>query len=314
MHQMDLPDGGVLQEERSFYRAAVRYERSLTRRFFGFGADSDEANETSYTDETTEARIGVQLAVPDPADNLVLGFGVRGEYHHLFRGKVGGKPATSDLFPGVFSDARDSGLGWIDTEVRWDTRDSQRQPYRGWDLGARVAAAPFQSGWDAGALFTVGGSAVFPVWPIFHDGGRGEEENPPTDTVAFLLETRTTAGDLPFFSLPSLGGSHKLRGFIEGRFRDRSLWYGSLEHRFWVLPRGFPLPFTETLRVERVGLAPFFDVGSVADDWWDLFSSRVRWSAGLGFLLTLERLAPFRIDLGFSDEGNEVTAGFGLSF
>jgi hypothetical protein len=314
MHQIELPAGGVLQEERSFYTGGLRYERSLTRRFFGFGAGSDDDDETSYTDETAEGRIGVELALPDPGDALVLGVGARGEYHHLFRGEVGGKPATSDLFPEVFADARDSVLGWIETEVRWDTRDSQRQPYRGWDIGARVDVAPLQSGWDAGAIFTLGGSVIFPVWPLLHDGGRGVEENPPTDTVALFLQTRAAAGDLPFFALPSLGGTRRLRGFIEGRFRDRSLWYGSLEHRIWVIPRGFPLPFTETLRVERVGVAPFVDVGSVADDWWEVVSSRVRWSAGLGLLLTLERTAPFRIDIGFSNEDRVVTAGFGLSF
>ena len=35
---------------------------------------------------------------------------------------------------------------------------------------------------------------------------------------------------------------------------------------------------------------------------------------GVGFRATLERSAPFRVDVGFSDEGAEVTAGFGLSF
>ncbi len=67
-------------------------------------------------------------------------------------------------------------------------------------------------------------------------------------------------------------------------------------------------------RVERVGLALFGDVGSVADDWPEIFGSRVRASAGVGLRLTLERAAPFRVDVGFSGEGTEVTAGFGLSF
>ena len=80
------------------------------------------------------------------------------------------------------------------------------------------------------------------------------------------------------------------------------------------MPRGFPIPFVDSLRVERVGLALFGDVGSVADDWPEIFSARVRTSFGVGLRLTLERTAPFRVDVGFSGEGTEVTAGFGLSF
>ena len=50
------------------------------------------------------------------------------------------------------------------------------------------------------------------------------------------------------------------------------------------------------------------------DPWWRLFQARVHASAGVGLRLTLERGAPFRVDVGFSTEGVEVTAGFGLSF
>ena len=92
------------------------------------------------------------------------------------------------------------------------------------------------------------------------------------------------------------------------------MWHASAEYRFWVLTRGFAIPFTKALRVERVGLAFFADTGSVTDDWPDLFSSRVKASAGVGLRVTLERDAPFRVDVGFSTEGVEVTAGFGLSF
>ena len=111
------------------------------------------------------------------------------------------------------------------------------------------------------------------------------------------------------------GGAERGRGYIEGRFRDRSLWAGTIEYRFWVVPRGFALsPWTPHVRVERLGLALFYDVGAVADRWWELFESTPRNSLGMGFRATLERSAPFRVDVGFSNEGVEVTAGFGLSF
>jgi hypothetical protein len=52
----------------------------------------------------------------------------------------------------------------------------------------------------------------------------------------------------------------------------------------------------------------------VENDWSDLFHARVRVSYGVGLRVALERAAPFRVDLGFSEDGIQVTAGFGLPF
>ena len=314
LHHRDVPGGGIVQEERSFLQSYLGYEKSLTRRFFGFGPDSKEADESSYRDQTAFARFGGQRALPNPGGDWVLSMGGRGEWHSLGDGEVGGVPDTRDAYPVAFARAEEHSLGWLELELRYDTRDSQRLPYRGFDVGVSVHTALFQSDWDVGAIFSLFGSKVVPVPPMLHDGGDPDEENPPTDTIALHLQTQATAGKLPFFSLPTLGGSRTLRGFIEGRFRDRAAWHASAEYRFWVLPRGFPIPFTRTLRVERLGLAFFGDVGSVEDDWNELFGARVRASVGVGARLTLERTAPFRVDVGFSNEGIEVAAGFGLSF
>jgi outer membrane protein assembly factor BamA len=105
-----------------------------------------------------------------------------------------------------------------------------------------------------------------------------------------------------------------MRGYIEGRFRDRASWLASAEYRFWFIPRGFPVPLTKTIRIERVGAALFYDVGSVAPTTSRMFQTRVRHSYGFGFRLLLERTAPFRLDVGFSEEGGYVAAGFGFTF
>ncbi len=314
MHHIDLPDGGVLQEERSFYRGHAEYSKTLTRRFYGLGSGSDEDDETSYTDEVLLASFGVQRSFPDPGDDLILGFGLLGENHGLSDGEVGGKPNTGDVFPVLFDDADGESLGWLRADVAWDTRDSQRNPYRGWRLGARAEAALFQSNGDVGARYTLSGSKIHPLPGLFHTGGDPEEANPPTDTLALGLRAQLSSGDLPFFALPSLGGASSLRGYIDGRFRDDASWLGSVEYRFWLLPRGVPIPFTRALRIERVGAALFYELGSVGSDGANLFSASVKHSYGVGLLFTLERAAPFRVDVGFSDEDVIVSARFGLSF
>jgi hemolysin activation/secretion protein len=121
-----------------------------------------------------------------------------------------------------------------------------------------------------------------------------------------------TSGTLPFFSRPSLGGSHTLRGYIENRFTGDAAWHAVAEYRFWVVPRGFSI--TRTIRVERLGLAPFVEAGTVANDLGDLLDARIHTSYGIGFRATFERIALLRLDLGFSGEGVNLTLGFGLSF
>jgi len=117
---------------------------------------------------------------------------------------------------------------------------------------------------------------------------------------------------MPFTGMPTLGGPHTLRGFQAGRFRDDAAWHAGIEHRIWVISRGFEL--TPTIRVERIGFAPFVEAGSVGSDGLDLFESEVKFSYGIGLRILLERAAPFRLDVGLSDEGFQWTARFGYTF
>ena len=57
-----------------------------------------------------------------------------------------------------------------------------------------------------------------------------------------------------------------------------------------------------------------YEAGAVAKNGSRLFGSPVRSSYGFGIRASLERAAPFRVDIGFSDEGVNVEAGFGLGF
>jgi hypothetical protein len=84
------------------------------------------------------------------------------------------------------------------------------------------------------------------------------------------------------------------------------------EYRFWIIPRGFAM--TDTIRIERVGMALFYEAGTVAKSLEELSAARVHTSYGVGLRFSLERTAVFRADIGFSNEDVNVTVGFGLSF
>ena len=308
----DLERGGVIQEERSWVQAYLGYSKTLTRRFFGFGPDTREEHETSYTDAITAAGIDYQSSLPVAGGNWVANAGLRLERRNLDAGFVSAVPHTEDVFPGEFADGDDLDSLWVDAGLRYDTRDSQHNPYRGWSLGGFVHAAPLMSGDRTGAIYTVDGSWQIPVPGLFHEGGDAGEENPPTDVLAFGARVFDSEGDLPFWARPSLGGSYRLRGHIAGRFSDQAAWFAAAEYRFAILARGFGV--SESVRIERVGLALFYELGDVAGGVGDLSFSDPKASYGLGLRINLERPHLFRFDVGFSEEGSEFTALYGLSF
>ncbi|PYM18745.1 MAG: hypothetical protein DMD81_05205, partial [Candidatus Rokuibacteriota bacterium] len=200
----------------------------------------------------------------------------------------------------------------VTTGLRYDTRDSQHQPYSGFQTGVLFDAPVWQTGNQPGMVATVFGNVAFRVPPLFHKGGDASEENPPTDTIALNAFVQGSAGELPYYARPHLGGNDTLRGYIANRFTGDAAWYATAEYRLWVIPRG--IAFTDTVRIERIGIAPFVDVGTVANSLDKLPDARVHASYGLGLRFSLERTAMFRADIGFSSEGVNFTVAFGLPF
>src|SRR5918996_712185 len=86
---------------------------------------------------------------------------------------------------------------------------------------------------------------------------------PATDTIALSAFIESSAGELPYYARPTLGGDNTLRGYIRHRFTGDAAWHATAEYRFWVVPRGIAL--TKQIRIERIGLALFHDVGTVAN-------------------------------------------------
>jgi len=314
LKQVELPNGGVLQEERSFVRLSGGYRKTLTRRFYGIGPATNERDESSFTDEMFFVEGGLAQSLEGAFEDFIVSFAIRGEHHRLSGGEVGGAPDTDAVaaFLPLFNDADRTSLGWLNAGLAWDTRDSVRNPYRGAAIGGTVQAALLQADRTVGAIYSIFADKVWAMPPLFHNGGDAGEEHPPTDSIGIHFRTQLTSGDLPFYVRPTLGGSNIQRGYIAGRWRDDALWAAAAEYRFWVIPRGFTV--WKNIRVERIGGAIFYEAGGIGADAGSLFDSGVLHSYGFGGRATIERAVLFRLDLGFSDEGMNLAAGFGLSF
>lgn len=311
LNHKELPGGGVLREERGRLYGRLGYEKTLTRRFFGFGSRSREDAETSYTEELTSTGFGIRMSLPDPGSDWVARSDLQLERHGLSRGRVSDVPSTDQQFPVEFADGDGVDQAWLLNSFGWDTRDSLHQPYEGKRLGgsANIACG---SGGEWGAIVGIDAQHVFALPPLLHRGGLGNEENPPTDVLAFGAFVQDTLGELPYYSLPSLGGSHTLRGYIQNRFTDRAAAHFSAEYRVNLVPRG--IAFTDTMRIERIGLGVFYDCGTVADGIEHLQDGRFLDSYGIGLRIAFSREAVFRVDWGYGDEGLNFTLAFGNSF
>jgi hypothetical protein len=53
----------------------------------------------------------------------------------------------------------------------------------------------------------------------------------PKDFLGFQFFSTLSSGDVPFREIPRLGGSNQMRGYVEGRFRDRQYYTVQAEYR-----------------------------------------------------------------------------------
>ncbi len=308
----EVKGGGIVFEENSSQAVGAGYTKTPTRRFFGLGPNTPETAATSYTDERTAASFMMSSPIPNPGDSIIYDAGLTVERRDLGMGKVSHLPSTDVAFPVLFAAGDSYDMLWVKGAIRYDILDSPSNPYQGFAIAGEVDLAPAQTDSNFGAIFGMRGEWAHQVPSPFHDGGKPGEENPPTDTIAIGGFIRSSSGDLPFWALPSLGGGKTQRGYIANRFTDRAAWNLALEYRFWPISRGAQL--SETFRIERMGMALFYEVGSVARRVERFGSATARHSYGVSLRLTLDRTSLFRIDFGASREGLLATIAFGLPF
>jgi len=104
--------------------------------------------------------------------------------------------------------------------------------------------------------------------------------------LAVQIYGALSSGYPPFFDTPALGGSMHMRGYFEGRYRDRQYLTGQLEYRkiFWW----------------RIGGIAFISAGDVADRVRDftLGTFKISYGFGLRFVFDEEERINVRVDYG----------------
>ena len=110
--------------------------------------------------------------------------------------------------------------------------------------------------------------------------------------LATNLYVKSVSGNAPFYELPALGGQNRMRGYFQGRFRDRNYVAFQSELRQY---------FTE-----KLGFVVFGGFGDVSEELTDLNLKDLKYSigGGLRYLFNKKENVNLRMDIAVGRDGN----------
>jgi hypothetical protein len=201
---------------RRTFEVQLLARKSLFYRFFGFGPDTEHADQSSYTRALAlgSARLGINLL---PHFNVGVRGGLR--WDNPERGAIFGLPATQDRYPGT-PGLDGAALGTAELSLRFDTRD--RGDYDDNGLASELHAAR-----------DIGISRTDSMWRVtWHTRALLREASRVVGAARLYFTDELGGGpNVPFYYRSSLGGDTLFRGFTDDRFIDRGAWEAELEQR-----------------------------------------------------------------------------------
>jgi outer membrane protein assembly factor BamA len=125
-----------------------------------------------------------------------------------------------------------------------------------------------------------------------------------TDNQILALQALLTlaAGNVPFYTMSQLGGEYNMRGYYQGRFRDRNMAVVQAEYR---LPVWW-----------RFGLVVFGDAGEVAHTFgaFALNGLHYTYGGGVRFLVITRQRIGVRLDYGLASDSHELYLSINEAF
>jgi len=249
--------------------------------FYGIGNDFEDYEGELY--DVTYPRVRIN-ALRATAPKLYLG--LRYWMDHLdISGFEAGGLLDENPIPGE-EGGMVSGLGPV---LNWDRRDNVFYPAKGSYL---ELATLFNGRW-------VGSAYSFTKITL---DARAYYQNRWDHVLAGNIYLENNAGQVPFIQMALIGGTRRMRGYYEGRFRDRSMGIVQAAYRF-------PL-------IWRLKMAVFGGYGAVADEINELTIGDFRYTigAGLRILLLEDEKAHIRLDYGLGKNTSGVYITIGEAF
>ncbi|TXF88741.1 BamA/TamA family outer membrane protein [Neolewinella aurantiaca] len=259
-------------QEKWIFRGNLDYT-DFPRDYFGIGNGTTEEDRSVITYQ----QILVEpLLLRQVLPKIFVGGGFR--YDRFYNTEL---LEATDLLPegANLQDSLGSTSFGLEFAASYDNRDNVVNAQRG-------TLVEFTQGFYGKSL---GGSNTFQLSKV---DVRGYKRTGKKGVVALNAFARYAAGDPPPYEMSELGGDFLLRGFPEGRFRDRLALFAQAEYRW------------QTWR--SIGFVFYGGAGQVAEGAADLGFDQLRYSLGTGLrvLIIPSENINLRLDYAY---------GFGLS-
>lgn len=250
-------------------------------KFYGIGNDTPEDAEEDLTPRYIYLEVNIQRKV---YSQLKLGLGYEFRNSKLLEVEEGGLLDAGNVR------GRDGGtVSGASILTSWDTRNNVFFPSSG--SYHRLTVSAFGSALGSDFAFTRYKLDLRRFFPAF------------SQTLAVQSQVMISTGDPPFQQLALFGGQDLMRGYFEGRYRDRSMIAFQAEYR--VVPVWW-----------RLGLTAFAGLGDVAHDISDVRLNDLKYSLGGGirYLLSREEGITLRLDFGVGERSSGLYITLGEAF
>ncbi|QEM13980.1 MULTISPECIES: polymerase [Mucilaginibacter] len=234
--------------------------------FYGIGNNTLKAN----SDRIGQKRFKVNFAGEKKiTDNLYAGINAGAWDYHF----------SDDDKTGIFyTDPRVENRGggpsvYIGPTITFDNRNNNTYTTKGLIIGAYFQAihGMFGNNDYKGGFFNIEYSQFFllaPKWVLGLD----------------VQEQSLTGSASPFYLLPDLGSDELMRGYYNGRFRDRNMIAGQAELRYRLS--------------NRIGFAGFVGTGEVFKNSFSSSELKPNYGGGLRYFFDVQKGLAVRVDYG----------------
>lgn len=256
--------------------------------FYGIGNNTSEEDEESYTAKYFYLESVV-------IKNIISknGSGLNAGIRYDFRNdKISGTKDDGLLSSGNVTGHNGGIISGFGLTVNWDTRDNTFSTLNGeyLEINGSFFGKYFFSDYNFNIInFDARKFFGLQVFDTLH-------------VAAFQFAVSSAAGEVPFYKLMTFGGDENMRGFFQGRFRDKTSFYLQGEYRLHVW--------------WRIGLAAFGGLGEVSSkvSTFAINNLKAAYGLGLRFSIIPEERILARIDLGFSEGESKLYLSFNEAF
>ena len=250
-----------------------RYRLSYTTFFYSFPSDfwgigfdngNDDGNKSEMRRWQAKAKVTLLRKL---GDNLYAGPSATCDYGR------GSRIERPELLDGMDSETWNIGLG---LSVVYDSRDVLTNPHKGYYLDISQSVRPKFMGNDyAFATTDIQADGYWPTW-------KGA-------TLAADFRTTLNFGNPSWAMMALLGNSYSMRGYCEGRYRDKHKAEAQIELRQHVWRRN--------------GIVVWAGLGTVFGKFSQLRAYRLLPNAGIGYRWEFKKDVNVRLDYGFGKGG-----------